>query len=69
MDKILAKLEDAWHGWDYHMLTHNCVNFSAQLAREVGVGEIPYWCGRAARAGAALGLFKEVDEGEGGVPA
>lgn len=39
LDKILAKLEEAWHGWDYHMLTHNCVNFSAQLAREVGMGE------------------------------
>lgn len=50
VDKILARMEESWHGWDYHMLTRNCVNFTEQLCREVGMGEIPRWCGRAARA-------------------
>lgn len=50
VDKILAKMEELWHGWEYHMLTRNCVNFTEQLCRELGMGEIPRWCGRAARA-------------------
>ena len=24
VDKVIAKSEESWHAWDYHMLTNNC---------------------------------------------
>jgi hypothetical protein len=59
VDRVLAKMEETWFGWDYHMLTHNCVLFTSQLCREIGMGPIPRWCGRAAGIGAKLGLFQD----------
>ena len=41
------------------------VNFANTLSREIGVGEIPRWCGRAARVGAAMGLMQGDDDDDG----
>ena len=51
---MLAKLEEEWFGWEYDMLSHNCVNFATVLCREIGMGPIPRWCGRVARIGAKI---------------
>jgi len=51
---LLVRMSEEWPGYEYDLFHNNCLNFSNALCSELGVGRIPGWVDRAARAAAAL---------------
>lgn len=56
VDAVLSELMEEYRGSDYNLLRHNCCHFAEDLCRRLGVGPLPRWLCRLARAGAALEL-------------
>jgi len=52
--EIIRSLHDEWPGRKYSTLHRNCCHFAAELARRLGVGELPSWVHHLADVGAYL---------------
>jgi len=52
--EILQKMEKAWLGRDYHLISHNCCHFCEVLSEALGVGPPPAWVTNLASTGASL---------------
>jgi hypothetical protein len=48
---LIERMSPDWPGSSYSLTGRNCCTFSNALCLELGVGEIPAWVHRAARAG------------------
>lgn len=51
---ILLEMSGCWLGGDYNILTRNCVHFAHAFALRLGVGPVPAWLDRLARAASAV---------------
>jgi len=51
---LLTQMADEWRGQEYHLLHRNCLNFSRELCKELGVRHVPGWVDRASRAGSFI---------------
>lgn len=51
---IVLKMEKAWRGRDYHLISQNCCHFCNELFEALGVGQMPGWVTNLARTGASL---------------
>jgi hypothetical protein len=52
--QILEQLCDEWKGLEYHLLRHNCCDFSNELCKRLGAGTVPGWVKSAAGMGASV---------------
>lgn len=52
INRTISELEGEWLGRDYHILNHNCCDFSNELCKRLGVGMVPGWVKSAAGVGA-----------------
>lgn len=52
--RLLRELSDQWLGHDYQLLERNCCDFSNEMCKRLGVGQIPGWVKSAAGLGARL---------------
>uniref|UniRef100_A0A7S1RYM5 PPPDE domain-containing protein n=1 Tax=Alexandrium catenella TaxID=2925 RepID=A0A7S1RYM5_ALECA len=48
---IIQMAKEEWSAEGYHLLTHNCCHFCADLCLRLGVGRVPGWVLNLARAG------------------
>ena len=46
IDNVIAEMRISYRGCDYHMYLHNCIDFSADLAKALTGAEIPRWLSR-----------------------
>lgn len=51
---LIDELADQWLGSEYHLLRHNCCDFSNDLCKRLEVGAVPGWVKSAAGLGATL---------------
>jgi len=54
IQNIISELIEEYPGVDYDLLRRNCCHFADDFCSRLGVGHIPGWVHRLARAGAAL---------------
>eukprot|EP00971_Amphidinium_carterae_P347152 6489004-Amphidinium_carterae.1 len=54
VDHLIESMSGHWLGSDYEVLSCNCLTFSNELAFELGVGNLPSWIDRSARAVSSL---------------
>lgn len=53
---LTARLTNEWRGNGYNLIHNNCQNFCNAMSAELGVGRIPGWVDRAARAASAIDI-------------
>jgi hypothetical protein len=51
---IVQELSQVWMGLDYHLLDHNCCDFSNELCKRLDVGQVPGWVKSAAGVGSSV---------------